>query len=415
MKSYVNKSYYPWVVVALLWVVALLNYMDRQMLSTMQDAIKADIVELSVAQNFGRLMAIFLWIYGLMSPWAGFISDKLSKKWIIVGSLIIWSSVTFAMGLATSFNQMMVLRAFMGLSEAMYIPAGLSLIASYHSDKTRALAIGVHMTGLYLGQALGGFGANISESFSWQTTFQTFGLIGVLYGIILIIFLHDKKYDIAKIEEDKKEVKDNQLKGLAPFKIIFTNFYFWILLIYFVAPSLPGWATKSWLPTLFRDNLNLDMSIAGPVSTITIAVSSFFGVLLGGRLSDKWVKSNAKGRVYTSAIGTSLMVPSLILMGLGTSVYSVVFAAILFGWGLGMADANHMPILQQIIPAKFSSTAYGVLNMAGVFSGAMVTQVLGSMSDNGDLGLGFAVLAAFVIAAVILVLIYLKPKQQQNV
>ena len=57
-----NKKYYPWIVVALLWGVALLNYMDRQMLSTMKSAMMIDITELESATNFGRLMAVFLWI-----------------------------------------------------------------------------------------------------------------------------------------------------------------------------------------------------------------------------------------------------------------------------------------------------------------------------------------------------------------
>lgn len=80
-----NKKYYPWIVVALLWGVALLNYMDRQMLSTMKSAMMIDITELESATNFGRLMAVFLWIYGLMSPVAGMIADRINRKWLIRG------------------------------------------------------------------------------------------------------------------------------------------------------------------------------------------------------------------------------------------------------------------------------------------------------------------------------------------
>src|SRR6478672_3759645 len=185
-----NKThkYYPWILVALLWVVALLNYMDRQMLSTMKPSMQIDIAELQSATNFGYLMAIFLWIYGFMSPVSGIIADKLSRKWLIVVSLFVWSGVTFAMGYATTFNQLYWLRATMGISEALYIPAGLSLIADFHSSKTRSLAIGIHMTGLYMGQALGGFGATIAAEFSWQQAFHSFGIIGILYSVVLIVF-----------------------------------------------------------------------------------------------------------------------------------------------------------------------------------------------------------------------------------
>ena len=179
MNQIKEKSYYPWVVVGLLWVVALLNYMDRQMLSTMKVSMMIDIQELETAENFGRLMAVFLWIYGLMSPVAGIIADRVNRKWLIVGSLAVWSGVTLSMGYSSNFQVLYVLRAIMGISEALYIPAALALIADYHEGRTRSLAIGIHMTGLYLGQAVGGFGATVAHEFSWQTAFHSFGLIGI--------------------------------------------------------------------------------------------------------------------------------------------------------------------------------------------------------------------------------------------
>lgn len=101
-----HNKFYPWIVVALLWVVALLNYMDRQMLSTMQEAMKADIAELNKAEAFGALMAVFLWIYGIVSPFAGVVADRVSRKWLVVGSLFVWSAVTYLMGYATDFTQL---------------------------------------------------------------------------------------------------------------------------------------------------------------------------------------------------------------------------------------------------------------------------------------------------------------------
>ena len=142
-----NSKIYPWIVVALLWVVALLNYLDRQMLSTMQESMKMDIKELAISENFGRLVGIFLLIYGLMSPVAGILADRLNRKWMIVGSLFVWSAVTYGMGYATTFDQVYWLRALMGLSEALYLATALSMIADYHSSKTRSLAVGIHMSG----------------------------------------------------------------------------------------------------------------------------------------------------------------------------------------------------------------------------------------------------------------------------
>lgn len=402
------KKIYPWVVVALLWVVALLNYMDRQMLSTMQGAMKADIAELNKAEAFGALMAVFLWIYGIVSPFAGVVADRFSKKWLVVISLFVWSAVTFLMGFATTFHQLYVLRALMGISEALYIPSALTLIADWHTGKSRSLAIGIHMTGLYTGQAIGGFGATVAAAFSWEETFHGFGLIGIAYSIILILCLRDNPANkIKQPVSPQPKRNDNTLRGLAT---IFSNWAFWVILFYFTAPSLPGWAVRNWLPTLFAQDLNIPMSNAGPVSTITIAFSSFIGVIVGGILSDRWVQRNIRGRIYTSAIGLSLTIPALVFLGFGHSLTAVVSAGLCFGIGYGMFDANNMPILCQIISARYRATAYGLMNMTGVFAGALITQILGRWSDGGELGLGFALLGGIVALAVILQLTCLRPK-----
>ena len=403
-----NKKKYPWIVVALLWGVALLNYMDRQMLSTMKDSMQIDIVELQSATNFGRLMAIFLWIYGLMSPVAGMIGDRFNRKWLIVGSLFVWSSVTYLMGVPQTFEQIYWLRALMGVSEALYIPAGLSLIADYHSGRSRSLAVGLHMTGLYTGQAIGGFGATVAAAFSWQTTFHWFGIIGIVYALLLVLFLRDKKREVEmKIQPSAAQPKESLWQSL---KKLTGSVAFWIILLYFAASSLPGWATKNWLPTLFSENLNLPMSEAGPISTFTIALSSFVGVLFGGSLSDRWVQKNLKGRVYTSAIGLGLTIPSLLLLGMGHHIVSVVGAGLLFGIGFGMFDANNMPILCQFVSSRRRATAYGVMNMTGVFAGAAITDLLGQWTDGGNLGMGFAMLSIVIAVVVCCQLIFLRPK-----
>lgn len=404
-----HKKWYPWLIVALLWMVALLNYMDRQMLSTMKVSMMADIKELESAENFGRLMAVFLWIYALMSPVAGLIADRLNRKWLIVGSLAVWSGVTLSMGYVDNFNHLYILRAIMGVSEALYIPAALSLIADYHRGPTRSLAIGIHMTGLYMGQALGGFGATVADNFSWQQAFHYFGLSGILYSFILILFLKENK----TAYQTETPAKPN-LGGIASIKnslgMLLGTVSFWVILFYFAAPSFPGWATKNWLPTLFSESLNIEMAMAGPMATITIAVSSFVGVISGGILADKWVMRNLRGRIYTGAIGLSLTLPSLLFLGFGQSLLSVVGGAVLFGVGFGMFDANNMPILCQFISPKHRAAGYGLMNMTGVFAGAFITNLLGKSTDSGNLGRDLAMLAIPVAVAIVLLLTTLKPK-----
>lgn len=414
-------------VVGLLWVVALLNYMDRQMLSTMRDAMAVDINDLESKVMFGKIMAAFMWIYGFMSPVSGIVADRVNRKWLIVVSLGVWSAVTMAMGYATTYEEIYWLRAAMGVSEALYIPAALSLIADYFTGKQLSLAIGIHMTGLYMGQAAGGFGAFVAERLSWQATFHWFGVAGIAYAVVLIFLLYEKRrnsFDGADAGDGKPALgtilRGNLRAVGTSLGMLLTSGAFWAILFFFASLSVPGWSTKNWLPTLFAEAMGQPMSWAGPVATITIAAASFAGVMTGGPMADRWSRRNLRGRIYTSAIGMGMMIPALLLMSYGPMlaewlsapemlVWVAVGAALLFGLGYGLFDANNMPILCQFVPSRSRGTAYGIMNMGGLFIGAAATNLLGWLGDNGRMALGFGCMAAAVLLALIVQLTVLRP------
>ena len=100
-------------------------------------------------------MAVFMWVYAILSPVGGFIADQFNRRWTVIGSLFVWSVVTWATGQATTYSQMLGFRALMGISEAFYIPAALALIADFHPGGTRARAIGIHQSGIYAGPRAG--------------------------------------------------------------------------------------------------------------------------------------------------------------------------------------------------------------------------------------------------------------------
>jgi MFS family permease len=301
----------------------------------------------------------------------------------------------------------------MGISEALYIPAGLALIADYHVGNTRSLAVGIHMTGLYAGQALGGFGATVAADWSWQNAFSIFGFSGLAYSILLILFLHEKRpvSGYIKTKFNISRVMASVRKSLG---LLLGTMSFWVILFYFAVPSFPGWAVKNWLPTLLSGSLGIGMPKAGPISTITIALSSLTGVITGGILADRWIRKNLKGRIYTGAIGLSLTIPALLLTGFGNSLSSILIGGILFGIGFGMFDANNMPILCQFISPRHRAAGYGLMNMAGVFAGALITSWLGKSSDSGNLGRDMALLAIPVATAIILLLSALNPKSSDK-
>jgi ACS family D-galactonate transporter-like MFS transporter len=408
------SSRQAWLTVALLWPVALLNYLDRQVLSTLQPAIGMDIAAVLDSQNFGRLMGIFLWIYGLMSPVSGLVADRFSRKRLIVGSLCVWSVVTLLMGYANDFQQLYWMRALMGVSEALYIPAALALITDFHQGRTRSLAVGIHMTGLYCGQALGGFGALAAEQLSWRTTFQGLGITGILYGLILAIFLKERKAP-SGTTESFVTVLGGMRRSLGA---LFSIGAFFVILFYFAAPSAPGWVVKNWLPTLFAKidpntvravadftDAEIASKVAKPLSTIVIAISGFVGVIFGGIFADRWAQRNLRGRIYTGAIGLSLTIPALLALGYSQSPAMALGAAVLYGFGFGLFDANNMPVLCQFVPPRLRAAAYGFMNLIGVSAGALSTEVIGKLDQSGKLAQGIGWLALPVLIAVALVLV----------
>ncbi len=406
MNSNVQKaSAYAWTVVALLWPVVVLNYLDRQMLSTMGISIKADIVELQSARNFGWLMAIFLWVYALCSPAGGVIADRFSRKWLIIASLGVWSTVTLLMGQAASFHQLFALRAIMGLSEALYMPAALALIADYHCGPTRSLAVGVHLSGVYMGQALGGIGGWVAQEVSWRAAFVGCGAIGVAYALVLMIFLRDTARGSAQ------NAASTSATGAAV-GVEWRGFV--ILILCFSLPSLSGWAVKNWLPTLLQDRFGMTQAPSGLWATITHAGAAFCGVILGGWLADRWAQRTVRGRTYLSALGLALLVPGILVIGLAPGFALAISGSLLFGLGFGMFDANNMPILCQVAPARFRATGYGLLNFFGIASGACLTPLLGQLKDSGvPLAVSFAYCAVPALLAAVLMLL-LRPKDRDR-
>lgn len=376
MKTTRDSLRAAWLAVGLLWVVALLNYLDRLMLTTMRDAVKADIA-MTDAQ-FGLLTSVFLWVYGIFSPFGGFLADRFSRRWVIVASLFIWSAVTWATGHMHSFNSLLVARAVMGLSEACYIPAALALIADYHPGPTRSLATGLHMSGIYAGAALGGLGGVITEHYGWRTGFSWFGAFGVVYALVVLLLLRDvtRAQPAAATAPADPEIN---LRKILP--ALFRQPAFLLLLLISGLVGAANWGIYGWLPTYLREHFQLGLGSAGMTATGYIQVASFLGVLVGGVWADRWSRTQPRARALVPALGFCLVGPCLFL-GINAGALAVAIAAlVIFGLGRGFFDANLMPMLRTVVDERFSATGYGVLNFVSVSVGGLLIYVGGWLKD----------------------------------
>lgn len=405
-----KKSYYPWLLVAMLCVVGCLNYLDRMMITTMRSSIIEEI-PMTDAQ-FGLLTSVFLWIYGIASPFAGYLADKISRSKVIIGSLFIWSLVTWLTSMASNFDELLLARALMGISEACYIPAALALIVDYHPGNTKSTATGLHIGGVYVGQSLGFIGGWIAETHSWQYAFHIFGLIGVIYAVILIFLLKDNEVSNQDVRESKVE---NKKVGLIEgFKILFKNKSFNMVLVIWGLAGAVTWMVNGWLPTYYKEKFNLSQTEAGVYSTVYFFTAMLLGVIFGGAMADLWAKRNRNARILLPAIGFLIGIPGVILASQADLIWVTVMGFVLFAFTRPFIDANMMPILETLIDKRFLATGYGILNLCSCVIGGVGIYAAGALRDaNVQLSLIFQV-AAITMVICAIALFSLVPKSSKN-
>ncbi|HZH54167.1 MAG TPA: MFS transporter [Sphingobacteriaceae bacterium] len=388
-----KKSYYPWLLVGLLCVVGALNYLDRMIITTMRTSI-VEAIPMTDGQ-FGLLSSVFLWVYGFSSPFAGYLADKFSRSKVIIASLFVWSMVTWMTSLATTYEQLLLTRALMGISEAFYIPAALALIIDYHSGKTKSTATGLHIGGVYVGQSLGFIGAWLAETHSWNYAFTVFGIIGIVYSGILLFLIKDKTPE--KKEQTNIETKDNKEESFG-FKVgvraLFKNRLFKLALIVWGLSGAISWMINGWLPTYYKEQFNLSQTEAGIYSTAYFFPAMLGGVIAGGAIADWWYRKNKNARILLPAIGFLIAVPGIFIASYTPIVWVTVLGFTLFAFVRPFLDANMMPILDMIADKRYLATGYGILNLCSCVIGGIGIYMAGVLRDgNINLSLIFQVAA----------------------
>jgi MFS family permease len=364
-----------WLIVALLWFVACLNYLDRVMITTMRASL-VEAIPMTDAQ-FGLLTSVFLWVYGLLSPFGGFLADRFSRTGVVVGSLFVWSAVTWLTGHARTFDQLLVARALMGISEACYIPAALSLIADYHRGPTRSLATGVHMSGIMVGAALGGLGGWLAERHTWSYAFSLFGVIGVSYSLVLLSLLRD-----APREGEPQATGSAQKVGfLHALVSLFSRGSFILVLIYWALLGLVGWALVGWMPTYLSEHFRLRQGVAGLSATGYMQTAAIFGVLLGGAWADRWSRTNERGRILVPVIGLCVAAPGVFIAAATPLLPLALLGLVLYGLARAFADSNMMPILCMVSDRRYRATGYGVINLFSCLVGGVGIYAGGALRD----------------------------------
>jgi MFS transporter, Spinster family, sphingosine-1-phosphate transporter len=402
-----------WLIVLLLMPVALLNYLDRQMLASMQASVMDSIPSLGQAKNreelWGFMLGQFKWVYAAFSLVGGYIADRYSRRLTICSSLFVWSAVTWWTGQVTTYNELLWARSLMGISEAFYIPAALALIADYHTGNTRSRAVGMHQMAIYFGVIIGGFGgyAAADPNIGWRLVFSICGVFGMLYALPLVLLIRDASKSDERLAAPK-------LSPLDSARELLTNGSFRLLILYFTLPALPAWVVRDWGPSIIQKQFNVGQGQAGVAATLYWQVAAIVGVIIGGWLADRWMKTNDRGRIYVSAMGMCLIVPAIFGVGNAGSLAMAIAFLIVFGLGWGFFDCNNMPILSQIARPQLRATGYGIMNFFSISFGGLADWGFGILRDRQvPLNIIFGGFALLAIVSVVLVLL-IRPKPAEG-
>ncbi|HUZ58840.1 MAG TPA: MFS transporter [Hanamia sp.] len=394
-----------WMVVILLSLGGCLNYLDRIMITTMRPSIM-HAIPMTEAQ-FGLLTSIFLWVYGILSPFAGYLADKFNRSKIIIGSVFLWSAVTWLTAYSTTFGELLATRVLMGFSEACFIPAALALIVDYHRDSTQSRATGILMVGIMVGSGLGFIGGWVAQKHYWNTIFIFLGILGIIFSVILTVTLRDAQERLPKadLKDPKKRFNFfSAIKSLFKLRSFILIFIAWGLL------GIVAWLVVGWLPTYFLEKFKLSEGVAGLYATGYFYPASLVGLLLGGYIADRWSRRNPRARILVQVIGISIAAPSIFFASQTNILSLAIILFMIYALFKSFIDTNMMPALCLVVDPSYRATAYGVLNFVACIIGGVGLYAGGVLRD---LKISFGTIyqfAALIMIIGLLLLSLVKPR-----
>lgn len=355
--------------VAFMWGAYFLNYCDRQAVFAMFAVLKEDLA--MTDQQLGLTGALFLWVYGFGCPLAGQLADRFSKRLLVVLSLVIWSLVTVATGLATTAWMLLAMRAAMGISESLYMPAAIALTANATAPRLRSRAVAMLTTAQIAGTVGGAwFGGWMAERGQWRIAFFALGGVGVLYAIPYFLFLR-------QLNENAEVETKRSGSRLAVLELIRVP-TFGILCVTFPVFVFGLWMLYSWLPNFLYEKFALDLSQSAFAATAYLQSATLVGLFGGGVLADYFFRWSKAARLWLMLASLALCAPCLYWIGYSETLVATRISMTAFGLFSGLLMGNVFPASFEVVPADTRASAVGLLNFFGAVLSGFAPLIVGT-------------------------------------
>lgn len=403
MKTDRARAGYKWELLSILWVAYFLNQGDRQIYNAVLPLIKADLHVSDV--QLGMVATAFTLLYGVFVPLAGCLGDFVTKKWIVCLSLLTFSAGTLCTGFSTGILLLILFRSVAtGVGEAFYYPAANSLIGQYH-HKTRAQAMAVHQSSLYVGIVASSWIAGwVGESHGWRATFYTFGSFGLLMAAVVAMRLRNEHHDAALVGAEALSIQAPVRLGEVLRSVLRTPTLYFLSLA-FGGMVFAGVGYMTWMPTFLYEKFHLSVKDAALNSMLYHYIFAFIGVMVGGRVSDRLAARRPTIRMEMEYLGLLLGAPFIWIMGTSSNLTMVYVALAGFGFFRGIYDSNLFAALFDVIPPRYRSSATGLMLCCAFTVGATSPVLLGYVKQHVNLSVGLASLAFVYLAGAALIFV----------
>lgn len=420
------RSAYPppavaWYAVAVLLVVYTNSFIDRTIIALLVQPIQRDLgigdTELSLLHGFA--FAIFYTMLGL--PIAR-LSDRHSRRWIIVTGTIVWNVMTVSCGLAQRYWQLFLARVGVGVGEASLTPAAYSMIADLFPRERLGRALGVYSTGVFLGAGLafiiGGLVVKMvtvaqtvslplfGEMRPWQATFILVGLPGVLIGLLVLTFPEPVRHGVNALLP-KGRLFGDLFAFIRSHRRTFVAHFLGFSLAAVVFNGFVAWAPAQWM----RD-FGLGAGEVGVRLGLIILVFGPAGIVCGGLLSDWYTRrGRLDGPMLAGLVGVAgLVVPAVLAPVMPTMLLTLVaYAAFFFfsSFPFGAAAAALQVVTPNRLRAQVSALYLLCLNLVGIGLGPTMMAATGEYLLGGPQHLGRAMsISAAIVTPLAALLLY---------
>jgi MFS family permease len=374
-----------WIVLGMLWLVCLLNYADRQAISSLFPLLERD-YGFTKAQ-LGLIGSAFMWVYAVAAPFAGFAGDRRSRKGLILGGCLFWSLMTVMTGLCGRLWQFVATRALIGLGESVYFPAATSMLSDYHGTRTRSTALSLHQSAVYIGTIVGGgLGALLAERYGWRWTFYGFGVAGIVVALLLWIRLREPARGASEITclPESPVIATKRRGFVETFHHLIRTPGVPMLLGAFACANGVAAIFMVWAPTFLFEKFHLGLVSAGLSAVVAIQLASAVSAPLSGLLADRLALSIRGARMLLQAVALILGSLCVVAVGRASGMEVLVFAMIGFGLCKGAYDGGIFASAFDCVPPQERASVAGLMNLIGWGGGALGPLAIGLVSTFGS-------------------------------